>query len=284
MRNISILVVLLVFGVSSLASAGYREIFEKEFLSKPWGAEIDAKSACLECHTSDVMSIELQRIPQDWKMSWHYQNDVSCHDCHGGDSRDANMAMSHKRGFVGLPGHTEVPEFCGKCHIGILKNYLESGHGKALKATGEGPNCVTCHGSHNIQKVSIELINVQLCSKCHSYERAMIMKQAIFEIENKIEKIEKDLNTLRAEGVYPAKEDQRLFDAHAKFRTLFHTIDVPLIKNKTDAFAKDLDIIQSDIEGTFSEISFRKKFSTMLMLIFAGTWVVLTMLYRSYKD
>jgi len=53
-------------------------------------------------------------------------------------------------------------------HVGILSNFLESGHGKALRAGRTAPSCVTCHGSHGTQKAGIDIINQQLCSKCHS--------------------------------------------------------------------------------------------------------------------
>ena len=284
MRYISFLVVVIILAAALPSSAGYRELFEKEFLSKPWGAEITEESACLECHTSDVMSIELQQIPVDWKASWHYQNDVSCDDCHGGDSGDATMAMSHQRSFIGKPQHADVPEFCGKCHIGILKNYIESGHGKALKATGEGPNCVTCHGSHNIQKVNIDIINAQRCSQCHSYDRAKIIKQALFLTDKKIEKIENDLEMLKKKGVYAHTEAMTLFDTQAKFRSLFHTIDVSVIRDKTYYFTKKLTEIEDKLKETFQQLGFRKKYSTFLMLLFACTWIVVSLISKSRKD
>jgi nitrate/TMAO reductase-like tetraheme cytochrome c subunit len=265
---------------ASIAYADYRELFEKEFLSKPWGVEIEVTNACLQCHTSDAMSPDYQRIPQEWRMSWHYRNDVECQDCHGGDAEDATMAMSHQRKFVGKPSYKEVPQFCGKCHIGILKNYTESGHGKALRKSRKGPNCVTCHGSHNIQKVSIDIINSQRCSQCHSYERAKNIKQALFQTESMIEEIEKGLQRLRSVGVYPVKQQQRLFDTQAKFRTLFHTIDVDAIRNKNYIFVKRLEEIQKDVTALYKEISFRKKFATYLMLLFASLWVVVSIICR----
>jgi nitrate/TMAO reductase-like tetraheme cytochrome c subunit len=284
MRYISFLVAFILLAVAVPSSADYRELFEKEFLSKPWGSEIKQESACLECHTSDVMDPELQQIPREWKASWHYKNDVSCQDCHGGDSEDATMAMSHQRGFIGKPAYTAVPEFCGKCHIGILKNYIESGHGKALKTTGKGPNCVTCHGSHNIQKVNIDIINSQRCSQCHSYERAKIIKQALFLTDKKIENIENELNVLKAKGVYPHKEERSLFDTQAKFRSLFHTIDVSIIRDKTYYFTKKLDDIDSNLQTTFQELNFRRKFSTFLTLLFACLFVVVSLISKSRND
>jgi nitrate/TMAO reductase-like tetraheme cytochrome c subunit len=278
------MIIVVILSITVPVSAGYRELFEKEFLSKPWSSEILEESACVECHTSEAMPVELRSIPQEWQLSWHYQNDVSCHDCHGGDSTDATMSMSHKRGFTGTPKYTEVPEQCGKCHIGILEHYVESGHGKALKETGDGPNCVTCHGAHNIQQVSIDIINAQRCSKCHSYDRAKMMKQALFLTDEKIEKIDEDLKQLRLKGVYPEKEEKRLFDTQAKFRTLFHSIDVARVKSETDFYTEQLDSIEADVQKTYDQLAFRRKFSTFLMLIFAGSWIVASYISKSYKD
>ena len=279
-----LLSVLLIFTFISSASAGYREVFEKEFLSKPWSFDRLEVSACIECHTSDMINPDLKNIPQDWKSSWHFQNDISCHDCHGGDHEDAGMSMSHQRGFVGSPEYGDIPDFCGKCHVGILNNYLKSGHGKALKEKGTGPNCVTCHGAHNIQKASIDIIYGRRCTQCHSYERAKVIKQALFLTENKMHEIENDLDRLNKAGVFAKEEKMSLFRTQAEFRTLFHTIDVSLVNESTDKFIKRLSVIEKKIKSNFNELQFRKKFSTFLMLIFIGMGVVISLLSKTYKD
>jgi hypothetical protein len=238
---------------------------------------------CIQCHDSDMMKPAFRKIPGEWRQSWHHQNGVACHDCHGGDPKDAALAMSPQRGFVGTPKEREVPEFCGKCHVGILKNYLESGHGKALKASGRGPNCVTCHGSHGIQKANIDIINEQRCTQCHSYERAGIMKQALFSTEKKIRDIEKDLKKLSAQGIYTEEQEKALFRTEAEFRTLFHTVDVSLVKEKTDGFVLQLDIIRNKADSLFAELRSRRNFSGWLMLLFAGAGIVVYALAKTYQ-
>ncbi len=277
------IILLLAFALPTAAMAGYKEDFEKAFLTEPWAVEQAERSACIECHASEVMRPEFLNIPKEWKMSLHYENNVSCHACHGGDPEDASMAMSPQRGFIGAPKYTAVPQFCGKCHIGILKNYLESGHGKALKATGSGPNCVTCHGSHNIQKATIDIINEQRCTQCHSYERAKIMKQALFLTEKKIRDIENDIKKLRAGGVFTEDEEKTLFSTHAEFRTLFHTVDVSLVKERTDEFLKKLSLIEDRTRGIFKELRFRKNLSVFFMLVFIGMAAVIFLLSKTYK-
>lgn len=239
------------------------------------------ESVCLGCHDSDLMRPELRSIPSEWKKSRHYQNNVSCHDCHGGDPKDAAMAMSPERGFVGKPSYAEVPEFCGKCHIGILKNYLESGHGKALKSTQNGPNCVTCHGSHGIQKADINIINEKRCSQCHTYERAKTMKQALFVTEKKIRDVEGGLKELKRSGVFTEDQEKTLFNTEAEFRILFHSVDVSLIKDRTDEFTKKLDQIRSQIKDFSHELLFRKNFAAFLILVFLGIGLVFLLLSKT---
>jgi len=265
-------------------AVNFRELFEREFLSKPWTIERAEESTCIECHTSELMKPELRKIPQEWKKSWHYKNDISCDDCHGGDREDKDMAMSHKRGFVGKPEYSEVPEFCGKCHIGILKNYKMSGHGRALRYTGTGPNCVTCHGSHNIQKASLDIIYERRCTQCHSYERAKAIKQALFDIENRMAKLREDILSLRAQGVYMDEEERELFRTKAEFRTLFHTIDVNLIKNNIDEFSNRLNSIDARVKATFKELVFRRNYSVFLMLLFIGMAVIIAMISSRYRE
>lgn len=283
MRNI-LLPLLMFMALPVFASAGYREEFEKEFMSKPWAGEQVEEDACIECHSSDRMKPAFRNIVDEWKTSWHALNRISCHDCHGGDPKDASMSMTHQRGFTGIPKHGEVPQFCGRCHIGILKLYLDSGHLKALQAGGRGPNCVTCHGSHNIQKASIDIISEQRCIKCHSYERAKVMKQALFGTEKKIADLEGIIQRLRDEGVFTSDQEKALFSTQAEFRTLFHSIDVNLVKDRTDEFAKRLGAIEQDLQGIFRELSFRKNFSAFLMLLFAAIGAVLAVLSRTPRE
>jgi len=288
MRYIICLILAAIFISSTSASAGYREDFEREFMSKPWVGEVGEENACISCHASEKMAPEMRDIPQGLQASIHYQYNISCHDCHGGDPKDPDQSMSKHRGFVGSPKYDEVPEFCGKCHVGILKNYLESGHGIALKKTGNGPNCVTCHGSHKnqqfIQKATIDIINEQRCSKCHSYERAKTMKQALFLTEKKITEVEDSLKKLREGGVFTEEQEKILFSTHAEFRTLFHSIDINLIKERSDDFIKRLGIIEKDIQNILSELRFRRNFSAFILLLFAGIGVVIFIISRTPKE
>jgi hypothetical protein len=292
MKNV-ILVLAMLFTLPAAGHAGYRQDFENEFLTKTWAGVQMEENLCISCHASEQMKPEFREITEEWKESWHAQNNISCENCHGGDPRDAAMAMSPQRGFIGRPQYKDIPEFCGKCHIAILASFRESGHGKAhaaggtspgcataIKAGKKAPSCVTCHGSHNIQKASIDIINEQLCTQCHSYERAKIMKQALFLTEKKIEELDLKLQGLKREGIVPEADEKNLFSTQAEFRALFHAVDVNLVKNRTDEFTAKLEQIDKNIQATYQELRSRKNLSAFLMLSFSGMGVVIFLISR----
>jgi hypothetical protein len=279
-----VLALLMVLLFPPVATAGYKDDFEKEFLTKTWaGAQIE-ENFCIACHSSDTMKPEFREITDAWQASWHARNDISCENCHGGDPKDPSLSMSPHRGFVGSPRSKDVPAFCGKCHIGILSHFEKSGHGKALAASRKAPHCVTCHGSHNIQKASIDLITEQLCTKCHAYERAKIMKQALFLTEKKFAVLDRRLQELKHEGIYADKEEKSLFNIQAEFRTLFHTEDVNLVKERTDGVTEKLDKLDREIMAMFRELNYRKNFSAFLMLAFCGLGIIIFVLSRIRED
>jgi hypothetical protein len=283
MRYFIIPIVVLVGIVSTdLSQASYRETFEREFMLSPWSIAKGETSACIQCHTSDDMGPEMHEITRQWKDSWHAKNNISCHDCHGGAPEDASMSMMHQRGFIGSPKNIDVPEFCGTCHIAILNNYLKSGHGKTFCDSAEGPSCVTCHGSHDIQQASMDIINEQLCSQCHTYDRAKEMKQALFLVESKLSSIGDNLTRLKVLGIGVEDQEKSFFRTHAEFRALFHSVDVDAVKNKSSDYTQKLEVIESEIGESFKQLSFRRNFSAYLFLIFIGLSIVVFLLAKSY--
>ncbi len=265
----------------SIAQGAWEELLQKEFPKTPWEQRPRVeRNVCIDCHTSDLMKEDYREIPAEWRKSWHYQNGVSCQDCHGGDPKDAARSMMPAAGFVGVPKPKEVPVFCGKCHLGIKENYLASGHGKALMTTGRGPNCVTCHHSHDIQKASLNIINEKLCGICHTYDRAREMKAALLLTEQKINEIDHNLKTLKAGLIATQDEEKTLFQTQAEYRTLFHSVDVKLVQARTEEFSKKLGVINQEVRKGFRELKFRQDFSVFIMLIFIGLGITLFILGR----
>ncbi len=277
-----ILTIICFLSLVSVSPGAWTDLLQQEFPKTPWQQRPRVEqNVCIDCHTSDLMKKEYQVIPADWRQSWHYKNGVSCQDCHGGDPKDAAKSMTPASGFVGVPKPKEVPQFCGKCHLGIMQNYLESGHGKALMTTGRGPNCLICHGSgHKIQKAHIDIINEKLCGVCHTYDRAREMKAALLLTEQQINKIDRELKTLQAGLIATQDEQKVLFQTQAEFRTLFHTVDVKLVQDQTAEFTKKLSVLQKQVQKGFEELKFRQNFAIFIILILVGLGICLFLLSR----
>lgn len=206
-------------------------------------AHCQEQTVCLQCHGAQPGK---NGAPvKDWRESIHADNGISCHGCHGGDPKDAANAMSPARGFVGLPAETGIPAFCGRCHVGIMDEYLRSAHGRALGKGG--PTCVTCHGSHKVMKASLELINEKSCSRCHPYDRAADIKEAMQQTEGLITDIERKIGRLKGEGVATEAREKSLFDLRNRYHRLFHVVDISRVKQESGRIQQELGTIDQGL-------------------------------------
>jgi len=118
---------------------------------------------CLTCHKKSSV--------KNYTKSIHFEKykegnkSLSCQVCHG------ETAHSIKKGEF---SEQELHKVCANCHEQTVKNYEKSLHGLALtQGKYSAPNCITCHGQHNIMSSSnIESktfkMNIpQLCGNCH---------------------------------------------------------------------------------------------------------------------
>jgi hypothetical protein len=209
------------------------------------GTALAADIVCITCHSA--MPGKYGEPVKLWQRSIHAENGIACNACHGGDPNDAANAMKKERGFLGAPKYNDVPAFCGRCHVGVLKDYLASGHGRAL-ATG-GPNCVVCHGDHQIVKASLELINEKSCSRCHSYERAKLIRGAMQETEGIIVALDKRIAGYKELGTDTDHLEKELFSERNRFHSLFHNVDVKKVTAESTLIQAELKKLETALNG-----------------------------------
>lgn len=152
------------------------------------------ESTCVRCHhdLGDPFDAPVKLSAQDI----HFQNGLSCNNCHGGDpTKDkAEESMNARAGFVGQPARKQIASLCASCHSNLdfmrkynpqarvdqYSEYLTSVHGKKYQA-GD-PNvatCIDCHGYHGIQAPKnpnspVYVTNVAAtCGRCHSDPKRM---------------------------------------------------------------------------------------------------------------
>ncbi|MFQ5431517.1 MAG: cytochrome c3 family protein, partial [Nitrospinota bacterium] len=158
----------------------------------------DVENVCVDCHIE--LDDYLKQVVIDWRDSIHVKAGVFCHDCHGGNPSDSDVAMDEEEGFKGKPEPAETPSICARCHsdpgrmragnlpFDQFQKYKSSVHGiKLLKENdNEAPNCQNCHGSHKILRVSdpkspANRSNiVKTCGGCHSNSEIMKKRKLPF--------------------------------------------------------------------------------------------------------
>ena len=244
------------------------------------GSALAEDSVCLQCHSG--LEGHLSAPIGEWEQSIHAANGISCHDCHGGDSSDFVMAMEPERGFLGVPEYTDVPAFCGRCHVGVLEDYEKSAHGAAL-ANG-GPNCVMCHENHKVVKASIDLINPDSCSRCHDYERAEKVKGVISETEAKLDSLEISVASLHRVGIDVEKIGGELFSTRNAFRRLFHTVNIEKLQQQKSAFDADLAEIGAQVGDIEEQLSQRKLIGGIIVVLLVLAGCVALLIRQTYHS
>jgi hypothetical protein len=229
------------------------------------------ETVCIQCHSA--LPDKLGAPVNLWRKSIHAENGISCNGCHGGDPKNAADAMNRSRGFLGAPKEVDIPAFCGRCHPGVMNDYLGSAHGKALGKGG--PTCVTCHSNHQVLRASLDLINEKSCSRCHSFERARIIKAAMQQTESYIVNIDQRIRGFQTSGVEVDRLAKGLFAVRNRFHTLFHEVSVEKVKAESSQIDADLAKVDKELRVIEDDMAKRKVaggiavgFALLLALLF----------------
>jgi hypothetical protein len=239
----------------------------------------DGETVCLQCH--GAQSGMLMEPVKLWQGSIHAENGISCHNCHGGDPKDAANAMNPARGFLGAPKDVAIPDFCGRCHIGIKTDFLTSAHGRALGQGG--PTCVTCHGNHAVKKVTLDLINEKSCSRCHSYERARLIRGAMEQTESTLVALSRRLEKYKGQGVDTSALEKGLFAQRNRYHSLFHEVNAARVRAESARIAGELNSISSALARIDAEHHQRKTIGAFAVAAALLAALLLYLLNKTYS-
>lgn len=253
--------------------------------SAPLGAvekpKSESVSACVSCHSG--LEGNWGEPVKLWEKSYHSQMGNNCEGCHGGDPADPAEAMNPAKGFVGVPKPDKIPEFCGKCHVGVLENYMKSPHYAAFKK-GIGPSCITCHHSHDVQRASFDLINEKLCSQCHSFENGQKMKKAFVTAEMALQNTKTALARLDQRGMPVKRLEEKLFALRNSLHQITHTLDVPEIENKTQLVLTEVQEMQKTMDDFNRRVHRRWLIGAGVAVFLAVLIAVLILLLRNLEE
>ena len=117
------------------------------------------QSACQGCH-EDEATRAMSGVHQQTLDTGNH-NAAMCADCHNPHYAESAAERA------------EVPDLCARCHSEIAEQYKDSVHGEALlaEANPDVPNCIDCHGNHDIvDPRTAEFRNniPLLCAECHT--------------------------------------------------------------------------------------------------------------------
>lgn len=234
---------------------------------------------CIQCHGS--LPGKYGEPVKLWRGSVHAENGIACNACHGGDPKDAANAMDEARGFLGAPEEAEIPAFCGRCHVGVLQEYLSSAHGKALGKGG--PTCVTCHGNHRVVKATLDIIDEKSCGRCHGFERAQIIKSAMSETEGMLVTIDTRITGFKQEGIDTDRQEKSLFAERNRFHSLFHTVEVEQVKKESAQIQGELKKIDAVLQG-YTETRQQRRLAGVAAVCGALLFALVVYLLRKTYD
>lgn len=201
------------------------------------------KNSCITCHRD--LTVERLSLPvTQWASSVHAEVGNTCDGCHGGDPNDpTEEAMSQSHRFYLGPKEEEVTGFCGKCHQELSEYFKQSAHW----ATGT-QNCIQCHGTHTVQRISIEIIDPEKCGTCHEYESADKLKTVLLGLHDRFGASRGKIKNIQGLPTQPLEDDLgKVWSQLRQVRMVSHTFDMTRIVKKAEEVQSLMLTMESEI-------------------------------------
>ncbi len=237
------------------------------------------KNSCITCHR-DLAVERLSRPVTLWASSVHAEVGNTCDGCHGGDPNDpTEKSMSEGNRFYLGPKEEEVTGFCGKCHQELSEYFKQSAHW----ATGT-QNCIECHGTHTVQRISIEIIDPEKCGTCHEYESADKLKTVLLGLHDRFGASRDKIKNIQGLPTQPLENElNKVWSQLRQVRMVSHTFDMTRIKKMAEEVQVLMATMESEItrlEGIEQE---RKFLGWGLIALFAALSIATYLYNRTEK-
>ncbi len=218
-----------------------------------------AQNNCIECHRKKTGK---QAAPvTELQNSIHFENNVLCHNCHGGDpDADTFIAAKGKNtNYIGVPKKEDIQIVCGQCHDKIRQYFAAGPHKEKSKL-----NCVFCHKNHTVLKASHDLIRIDFCNQCHTHNIEFIdlLKSTLLSSDFSLYNAQSTIAGLAQKDYYSVEFENELkkaYDASREQGQVFHTFDLNEINKKTYIIVSTDEKINSKIEELEKLIRTRKE-------------------------
>jgi len=220
--------------------------------------KLDTKMSdnCALCHQR--LGEPLAKQVEEWQGSIHFWRGVSCDACHGGDPTSTinTVAMSETNGFMDAPIPEAIPADCGQCHQDALASFQESAHGELFDVNDYEPGCVTCHNSHDVREVNMDLVSTTAaCGECHDVDYIDEVRIPLIDTDERISALYTTINAMPTDNPNAPYLRYRLDRARKEFRKLGHYLTTNTIVTKRQSVDKELDFIDFMIDFDDSSIN-----------------------------
>ncbi len=123
-------------------------------------------SNCAACHLT--AGRELTAAVKNFVRSAHDLNEMTCYDCHGGNSRDDVKAHGDEFDFIGTKKSAHI-QTCSNCHSEAAEVLASGPHhwDFSTRINTEYPLCFDCHGNHDIGNPPSDFKLTAMCGDCH---------------------------------------------------------------------------------------------------------------------
>lgn len=123
-------------------------------------------SNCARCHLT--AGRELTTAVVDFAHSVHDLNEMSCVDCHGGNTKDNVEAHEQEFGFIGTKLSAHLAK-CAECHQEQADVLAGGPHhwDFSTRINTRYPMCIDCHGNHDVGNPPGDFTLAQVCEDCH---------------------------------------------------------------------------------------------------------------------
>ncbi len=123
-------------------------------------------SNCAACHLT--AGRELTAAVVNFARSAHDMQEMTCYDCHGGNTVDDVKAHVEAFGFIGTKKSAHIVT-CAECHSEAAEALAGGPHhwDFSTRINTEYPLCFDCHGNHDIGNVPADFKLEAMCGDCH---------------------------------------------------------------------------------------------------------------------
>lgn len=123
-------------------------------------------SNCASCHLTAGQQLTDAVI--NFVRSTHDLNEMTCYDCHGGNTRDDVKAHEEDFGFIGTKKSAHIAN-CSACHDEAAEALAAGPHhwDFSQRINTEYPMCFDCHGNHDVGNPPADFKLAAMCGDCH---------------------------------------------------------------------------------------------------------------------